>query len=408
MEFRSHRRPLGLLAVVSILLAVFLAFALVSRLTRRVDSVLKDSRQAILQKRTVPLKARRIVPQSRPGYSLWPSAERACGLAWFQEHLYATSNRGLLQLNTAGQIIRRYGVLEGLPGNRLHSLAKTANALWMGVFPQGLLRFDGDQFDFYTADRIQDFEVTCLLPLDSGGLLVGTRQRGLLVFLDGSAEEFSPRLNKSFITCLHGNDRQLAIGTYDEGLFLYQQGLLSQVSKQGGSPGTLALIDNQVTALAGDDQDLFVGSPLGISQVTAGQVVRHLEAGLNVRSLALDSQLLAGTDTGVVIAELKTAPRLARVHLSQSTSEALTLSSLSRGGLAINSFLRIQDEWLAATDNGVFRFRDTTGNAWKRFGTATGFSSPCYAFFQTPTRRICRTLALRQSPHRCKHLSVSP
>jgi hypothetical protein len=367
----SHRRRLLLTIFCWILLAVSLSSLAVYRFSRQVKSVLRDTQQAQLRRRSVPLKVRRIAPQVRPGYSLWPAAEKTGGLCWFREGLYAVSDQGLLQLDLTGREVRRFGVLDGLPANRLHSLVRTANALWMGTAPQGLLRFDGDQFDFYAADRVQDFEVTCLLPLDSGSMLVGTRQRGVLVFRDGGAEEFSPELNKTFITCLFGNDQQLAIGTHDEGLYLFRQGLLTRISTQPDSTGTL--LDNLVTALAGNDQILYVGTPLGISEIRDGRVVRHIEAGLNVRTLALDSRLLAGTDDGLVLVDLKTSPRLAKAHLSAFASEPP--ASRNRAGPGINGFLKVQNDWLAATDTGVFRFGNAAGTSWKRFETPIDISA---------------------------------
>jgi ligand-binding sensor domain-containing protein len=365
VEPESHRRRLLMAIFCWILVAVALSSLAVYRFSRRVDSVLRDTQRALLQRRSVPLKVRRIVPHVRTGYFLWPTAEKTIGLCWLRESLYAVSDQGLLQMDLSGHEVRRFGVLDGLPSNRLHSLVKTANALWMGTAPQGLLRFDGDQFDFYWADRVQDFEVTCLLPLDSGSLLVGTRQRGLLAYRDGVAQEFSLELNKTFITCLFGNDRQLAIGTHDEGLYLFRQGLLTRISTQPDSLGTLP--DNLVSALAGNDQVLYAGTPLGISEIRDGRVGRHLEAGLNVRTLALDSQLLAGTDDGLVFVELKVTPRLARARLSRLAPEFP--ASPDRAGPGINGFLNVQNEWLAATDTGIFRFGSPNGTTWKPFGT---------------------------------------
>ena len=129
----------------------------------------------------------------------------------------------------------------------------SAEALWLGNAPQGLLRFDGEKFEYYFADRAEDFETTSLLALPSGDLLVGTKQRGLLRFKGGDAQEFDPRIGAKFISVLQGDDHRLVVGTFSDGVYVLERGVIEHFDMESAEP--LNLPDNQVTALATDDRD---------------------------------------------------------------------------------------------------------------------------------------------------------
>ena len=78
-----------------------------------------------------------------------------------------------------GREVRPCTALDGLPSDHLMALARTADALWIAVGLQGLLKFTGGQFEFFYAERASDFEVTALLAMPSGELWVGTKRCGL-------------------------------------------------------------------------------------------------------------------------------------------------------------------------------------------------------------------------------------
>jgi ligand-binding sensor domain-containing protein len=231
------------------------------RFKRNTDRTLTVSRQAVIDQHSPYLKSKVIIPQPRPGFSLFPAVLSAKEGVFFQDHLFVTSNQGLVQFDQNGREVRRYTSLDGLPSNHLTALAKTAGALWIAVGPQGLLKFTGSQFEFFYAEKASDFEVTALLAMPSGELWVGTKQRGLLVFQNDHAVEFTPRINARFITALQGDHQQAVIGTFNEGAWIYRQGILSQFRKTPGEKGSL--LDDQVTTLAGNLESTYVGTPLG-------------------------------------------------------------------------------------------------------------------------------------------------
>ncbi len=151
------------LLVLSIGLLILLGTGLgLLRFKRSVDRTLISSRQAVIDQHSVYLKSKIIIPQAKPGFSLLPARLSAREGVFFQDHLFVTSNQGLVQFDQSGREVRRYTSLDGLPSNHLTALAKTADALWIAVGPQGLLKFTGGQFEYFYAERASDFEVTAL------------------------------------------------------------------------------------------------------------------------------------------------------------------------------------------------------------------------------------------------------
>ena len=300
-------RPRLLALSIGVLLLLGTGLGLL-RFKRSVDRTLTVSRQAVIDQHSVYLKSRVIIPQARPGFSLFPAILSAKEGVFYQDHLFVTSNQGLVQFDQNGREVRRYTSLDGLPSNHLTALAKTADALWIAVGPQGLLKFTGSQFEFFYAERASDFEVTALLAMPSGELWVGTKQRGLLVFQNDRAVEFTPTISARFITALQGDHQQAVIGTFNEGAWIYRQGILSQFRKTAGENGSL--LDDQVTSVARSLESTYVGTPLGVTEIRNGKVSRNFAEGLTIRSLTAASKLVAATDQGLVMLDASSPPQL--------------------------------------------------------------------------------------------------
>ena len=356
-------RPLVLFC--SLLLLTGIGFGLL-RFRRSVDGALTSSRQVVLDRQSVFLKSRVIVPQSKPGFSLFPALLSASTGAVFQGHLFVASNQGLLRFDENGREVRRYTSLDGLPGNHFTALARTAEALWIGVGPQGLLKFTGTQFEFFYADRSSDFEVTALLAMPSGELWIGTKQRGLLVFQNDRAVEFTPTIGSRFITALEGDHSQALIGTFNEGVWIYRRGILSQFSKTAGAKGSL--LDDQVTSVAGNLEAVYVGTPLGVTEIRNGRASRNFAEGHTVRTLSMASSPVAATDHGLVTLDATTLPQLAS---SRPPSGKAYYQSFGHHGTTpsgINSMLPVSNGWLALADNGIHWTDTLERPAWVPFG----------------------------------------
>jgi len=334
------------------------------RFKRSVDRTLTSSRQAVIDQHSVYLKSRVIIPQAKPGFALFPATLSAREGVVYQDHLFVTSNQGLLQFDQNGREVRRYTALDGLPSNHLTALAKAADALWIAVGPQGLLKFTGGQFEFFYAERPGDFEVTALLAMPSGELWVGTKQRGLLVFQNDQAVEFAPTISARFITALQGDHQQAVVGTFNEGAWVYRQGILSHFTKTAGENGSL--LDDQVTSVTASLEAIYVGTPLGVTEIRNGKTSRNFAEGLTIRSLATAPKPVAATDQGLVMLNVSTTPKLGQSLSAQSPQRSFSHYGPAPAG--INNLLPFSDGWLALADSGIYSTDSLERGVWRRFG----------------------------------------
>jgi ligand-binding sensor domain-containing protein len=337
------------------------------RFKRSVDRTLTSSRQEVIDQHSVHLKSRVIVPQARAGFSLFPATLSAKAGIFYQDHLFIASNQGLLQFDQSGREVRRYSALDGLPSNQLTAMASSPDSLWIGVGPQGLLRFTGTQFEYFYAEKASDFEVTALLALPSGELWIGTKRRGLLVFQGSNrVVEFAPRISSRFITALQGDNRQAVVGTFNDGAWVYRQGILSQFTKAAGDNGRL--LDDQVTAVDGNLEVVYIGTPFGVTEIQNGTVSQHVAEGLAIRSLTTAFKPVAATDQGLFLLNPRTTLRLesARAPSAKTARQAFSPTVDTPSG--INALLPVSDGWLALTDHGIYATDSLERGPWKPFG----------------------------------------
>ena len=171
-------------------------------------------------------------------------------------------------------------------------------------------------------DSVEARDVTALLPLVSGDLLLGTRHAGVLLF-DGSTltPYAATALGAKEITSLAAADStSVLIGTRNQGVFYAHAGTVQHAGRADGMP------DDQVEALAEGDGKAYVGTPLGVAEFELGAAdstvfkpARVLAPGLFSHALAIApgrAQLLVGSlDEGITEVEVGSRPRLRRSEL---------------------------------------------------------------------------------------------
>lgn len=114
---------------------------------------------------------------------------------------------------------------KGLPSGTLLQLIQTHDGyLWIGSY-DGLLRFDGNNFDIYTKNTNKVFKtnnVTRLKEEKDSTLWIGTQGSGLISYKNGVFK--SHGLEKEYIEAIHTLDDSdsMYIGTRSGGLFLYE------------------------------------------------------------------------------------------------------------------------------------------------------------------------------------------
>ena len=171
-------------------------------------------------------------------------------------------------------------------------------------------------------------DLTALLPLATGDLLLGTRHHGLLLF-DGNALT-QVRLpgsgagSEDITELASAGSAAYLVGTRTAGVFLAQGGTISQADSGSGLP------DNEVESLLATPTAAYVGTPLGVAvfDLTRPDLsgaplrpTRTLAAGSFAHALALaEGNVQVGTfDQGIrqvsLNASRSAAPRLRNVSV---------------------------------------------------------------------------------------------
>ncbi len=71
-------------------------------------------------------------------------------------------------------------------------------------------------------------DLTAVLPLSTGGVLLGTQQAGILIWDGQRMRRYHDRLSQQEVTTLAGDDGDLWIGTLDEGVLHWSGGSLTR------------------------------------------------------------------------------------------------------------------------------------------------------------------------------------
>jgi hypothetical protein len=182
-------------------------------------------------------------------------------------------------------------------------------------------------------------DVTALLPLATGDVLLGTRTAGVLVFRGDSLQPLAlnlpgvdtGRLQVTALASPQGDPATVLIGTAKNGLFLLRGGIAEHADTGSG------LADNRVESIALRGHMAFAGTPLGISQfdldATGFSPVRTLAAGLFAHALAATTDGLAvGTmDQGIRQVSFATKAYVRRTTITAEAEDSLAAGASSSG-----------------------------------------------------------------------------
>jgi len=293
----------GILAIVSIapLLAVALVFWRASHAT-------EDAAREVLAKSEF---AFRVLPVDRAAPAAVDPIAASPGfrdLAAYKETIAVSARAGLFLYGRNGAPIRSYRAGMELPAAELGSMstgiaAGAAEAeLFIATRGEGLLAFNGARFRQMLPADSGLRNVTSVLVLGSGRILLGTERQGLLVFDGRRLTPFHPRLSAAHITAIAGHDGDIWIGTLGSGVFHHRGGQLEELASW--------LPDSQVLSIAVENDAAYVGTPLGVVEFRDGRRVRTLADGFFARATVLSGETLhVGTeDEGIVDVPLRPRP----------------------------------------------------------------------------------------------------
>ena len=200
-------------------------------------------------------------------------------------------------------------------------------------------------------------DLSALLPLATGEVLLGTRHRGVLIYNGATLAPLQftlPGVNPATlqITALAAVDSaSFLIGTRDSGVFYVHAGTVDHANSASGLP------DDQVESIAVSSGHAFVGTPTGTAEfdlhAPSFRPARLLAPGLFSHALTLDQhQLIVGTlDQGIQQIPLEGGPQLRRISIGPAT-----ISSQR-----VDAFLPAPDALYALADGTLLR---RSGTAW--------------------------------------------
>ena len=294
------RRRVSIAAGVAALLLIGAVIIYVVRLNRGI--ALQQDRQA--DSARVQVEERSLRAPSSDGLTLYLNAADVRAVATFRDARYLATSGGLIAVDDAGHVKRRYTTLDGLPDNDLTALAVFRDRLFLGTGSAGLVAFDGNAFTGYTFTKPKATHVTVLVPTETE-LLIGTLDGGLFEY---NGERFSRRVNSaagadfSRVTSLLPFESRLYIGTQDSGLYIWREAHIERVSPNDGLPSPhVTSIAEATSALAGNGL-VVVATDFGVVALDSANQIKPISNRPNVTSLAASAgHLWAGLFSGGIV-----------------------------------------------------------------------------------------------------------
>lgn len=278
----------------------------------KVSGSLKDSAAQLSQEGLVHFRA---VSLDRPipaGFESISSPAQFRDAAFFDGRFYLCGPFGLFAYETNGTLAAKYRPGMELPPAPLVAMAGGAGSnlpqLWIATAGEGLLIFDGRRFRQIRANDEVSRNLTSLLALASGRVLLGSEKNGVLAWDGKSLTRYHPALSDLAVTALAGSEQDLWVGTIDRGVFRWHAGQLDHFAERDGLP------DARVLSLAASGTMAYAGTALGVAEFRDGRFTRLLASGFFAKALLVKSDSLEiGTlDEGVISVPL--APGNSRVR----------------------------------------------------------------------------------------------
>lgn len=212
-------------------------------------------------------------------------------------------------------------------------------------------------------------KITAILSTETGRILIGTEKAGVVVYDGHTLAPFHPSVGDLHVTALAGTDADLWIGTLDRGLMHWKAGAVEVLDD--------VLPDKQVLSLAMSGETIYAGTGVGIAEIRGGKFARVLAPGYFAQTLSVsDGKLWMGTlEEGMFEAPLDAHPgRLAQLagasvcpdcsirKILSIDGEIYTLAedSLWRGNEAV---VRREDSVLADRNITALKM-DSAGRLW--------------------------------------------
>ena len=307
----------GVLVRAAIAAAVSAAVLVGVAVIWRSSQAIRSATEQVRAEREFPFLAQPYSPAPNLGFEVVSAPQVFLQAAWFQDHLYIAGPAGLLEYEPEGTLVRQYAVGSDLPGSPLVAVAAALLSdsrepeLVLATGHEGILAFNGRTFRQILPESDDARAVNAILPCSSGHLLLGTKKRGVLVYDGQRITVLHPVLDAVYVTALAGDESDLWVGTLNRGVLHFHGGGVENFGEDQGLP------DSNVQSLAVSGETTYVGTASGVAVFDAGRFSRVLAPGVLATSLlATSTHLYVGSeDQGVIrIAVAGRRPNPSLVH----------------------------------------------------------------------------------------------
>ena len=361
---RIERRTVAVLAIVMALLCVAATGIAVWKAQR----ALNGSERMLRTAGNLPFTVHTVTVSPNPGFETIPAPGAFKSAASFQGGFYLAGPAGLYAYSEDGALQHLYRCGLELPAASLGQMAVGTLAdahqpeLLIATSGEGVLAFDGRQFRQNRAEEPEARQITALLPLASGRLLLGTAKLGLLDYDGKTLKAFHPTTSGMYVTALAGTESDLWIGTLDRGVLDWRGGQTQQFSEAQGLP------DARVEAVAIRGDAVYVGTPVGTAELSGDKVARVLAPGRYAHALLPQSDsLLIGEIEGGILSIPITGPagsRSLRRAIRLPGEDADRRREAASPVNPVEQFLAIGNDLYAVSSDGLLR-RNPEGG-WSR------------------------------------------
>lgn len=301
------------------------------------------------------------LPQTMPQRFEWINAPAVFTQgAEFKGRLYLCGPAGLYEYSADGKLERAFHPGRELPSSPLVGMASAVLAdtgrpeLVIATKSEGLVEFNGAGFRQIRPADAAAREITAILPTASGHLLIGTSGLGVLVYDGKRLGPLHPALAGIHVTALAGNESDLWIGTMERGVLHWHGGRTEAFGEGEGLP------DPQVLSLWASGGEVFVGTALGVAEFRDGQFTRVVARGAFAQALGVSGRTLyVGTmDQGLIRVALdgKRIPAGGRLD--------------DRAIPDVEQILQTQEDVYAVTRGGIYELSEAGGENRERIEAA--------------------------------------
>jgi len=269
----------------------------------RASRAVRQAAQDVQEEHEFRFTAQPFALTTNPGFETVSSPQVFLQAARFQDHIFVAGPTGLMEYDPSGVVLRQYAAGADLPGSPLIAVATGLLAdsheqeLVIATAAQGILAFNGQSFRQILPLSSDARAITAILPVASGHLLFGTKKRGVLLYDGKHITVLHPRLDSVYVTALAGDESDLWVGTLNRGVLHFHAGEVETLAEANGLP------DPQVQALAISGNTTYVGTATGVAVFQGGRFSRVLAPGVLVTALfATARQLFVGSEDQGIIA----------------------------------------------------------------------------------------------------------